>query len=84
MLPQETIEKAQTEWMAPKIFALKKDATLCFCVDYCKLNMVTKRESHPTPRMNECVDTSGEVTVFSTRDANRGYWQVEICETDSE
>lgn len=34
------------------------------------------------PRMDACIDSFGESTVFITLDANRGYRQVEIDEDD--
>lgn len=45
MLLQEVIEPAQTEWATPIAFASKKDGSLHFCVEYKKLNAVTKRDS---------------------------------------
>lgn len=32
--------------------------------------------------MDECVDSLGEMTTFSTLDANQGYWKIEIDERD--
>lgn len=38
MLSQNIIQAAQTGWVAPILFAPKKDRILHFCVDYRKLN----------------------------------------------
>lgn len=40
MLTIDNIEPAQTEWMEPVEFATKKDRSLRFCADYCKLHAV--------------------------------------------
>ena len=60
----------------------KKDNTLRFCVDYRKLNKVTQGDSYPLPRMDECIDSLGDATIFTTLDCSSGYWQVEIDERD--
>lgn len=59
-----------------------KDGTLRLCLDYRKLNALTKCDSHSIPRNEKCIDSLGDATVFSTLDANSGYWQVEIEESD--
>ena len=53
-----------------------------FCVDYRKLNAATVRNSHPLARMDECIDSLGDATVFTALDCNSRYWQVEIDEED--
>ena len=40
------------------------------------------RDSYPLPRMDECIDSLGDATVFTTLDCNSGYLQVEIAEED--
>lgn len=40
MLKLDVIGPAQTEWVAPIVFAPKRDELICFCVDYGRLNEV--------------------------------------------
>ncbi|BHF81929.1 hypothetical protein SprV_0802506400 [Sparganum proliferum] len=54
------------------------------CVDYRKLNAVTKKDSFPLPRIDATLDTLAGNTVFSTLDLASGYWQVEVRSTDRE
>ena len=53
-----------------------------FCVGYRKLNAVPVRDSYPLPRMDECIDSLGDATVFTTLDCHSGYWPLEIAEED--
>ena len=76
------IEPATSPWASPIVFVPKKDGSLRFCVDYRRLNAVTVRDTYPLPRMDECIDSLGEATVFSTLDANWGYWQMPIANRD--
>lgn len=68
----------------PVAFAPKKNGSLCICVHYEKLNAVTVRDSYLLPRMDECIYSWAEATLFSTLDENSSYSQIELEETDRE
>ena len=78
------IEPAQSAWASPVVIVPKPDGTARFCVDYRRLNAVTVRDSYPLPRMDDCIDSLGNAVVFTTLDANCGYWQLPIREEDQE
>ena len=84
MLKQGVIELSTSEWAAPVVFAPKKDGSLRFCIDYRRLNALTIRDSYPIPRMDECIDSLGDATVFSTLDANAGYWHIPLHAEDKQ
>jgi Reverse transcriptase (RNA-dependent DNA polymerase) len=82
MLKADVIEPANSEWASPVVLITKPDGSVRFCVDYRKLNAVTVKDSYPLPRMDECLDSLGDATIFSTLDCNSGYWQILMKETD--
>jgi Reverse transcriptase (RNA-dependent DNA polymerase) len=82
MLKADVIEPANSEWACPVVLITKPDGSVRFCVDYRKLNAVTVKDSYPLPRMDECLDSLGDATIFSTLDCNSGYWQIVMKETD--
>lgn len=86
MLKNEIIEKANSPWAAPVVLARKKDGTWRFCVDYRRLNQVTKKDSYPLPRIDDVVDALGgeNAKVFSTLDVASGYWHIPIADHDKE
>lgn len=82
MLNENVIKPARTKWTSLIVLAPKKDGSLQFRVSYQKLNAVTKRDSYPIPRLDKCIDSLGDVTVFSALDTNSEYWQKETDEAD--
>ena len=82
MLNEQVIEPAQSEWASPVVLVNKPDGSLRFCIDYRKLNALTVKDTYPLPRMDECLDSLGDATVFSTLDCNSGYWQIPIADED--
>ncbi|MBW0504221.1 hypothetical protein O181_043936 [Austropuccinia psidii MF-1] len=67
---------------APLLSVKKKDGGLCFCVDYCKLNSVTRKNSYPVPPMNQILTLFNGSTIFSKIDLCGAYNCLRINEGD--
>jgi hypothetical protein len=50
------IEESDSPWSSPVVLVRKKDGELRFCVNYRKLNDVTKKDCFPLPRINDTLD----------------------------
>ena len=64
----------------------KKDGGVRLCIDYRRLNAVTKSDPFPLPRIDELIDKLGQATHISTLDLERGYHQIivhkdSVCKT---
>ena len=76
MLKASVIEPANSECAIPVVLITNPDGSVRFCVDYRKLNAVTVKDSYTLPRMDECLDSLGDATIFSTLNCNSGYWHI--------
>lgn len=60
------IEPSISEWSSPIVLGPKKDGTLWFCLDFRKLNNVSKFDPYPMPRVDELVERLGKAKYLST------------------
>ena len=82
MLERGVVEPSTSPWASPIVLVRKKDGSTRFCIDYRKLNDVTRKDAYPLPRIDATLDTLHGSQWFSTLDLLSGYWQVEVDEAD--
>lgn len=82
MLERGWIRPSTSQYGAPILFARKKDGSLRMCVDYRKLNDVTRKNRTPLPRIDELLDSLHGATVFSSLDLYKGYHQIRVKDED--
>jgi hypothetical protein len=79
MLVHDIAQHGNSPWSSPCILVPKADESLRFCFDFRKLNVVSKSDSFPLPRVDNCVDHVGAAKYVSKFDLLMGYYQVRIC-----
>ncbi|MBW0473503.1 hypothetical protein O181_013218 [Austropuccinia psidii MF-1] len=67
---------------APGLFVKKKDGGLRLCVDYRKLNAVTRKNRYPVPPTNQLLTVFNGSTIFSKIDRRGAYSLLRIKEGD--
>ncbi|UYV72318.1 hypothetical protein LAZ67_9002614 [Cordylochernes scorpioides] len=84
MMETKIIRPSSSPWASPVILVRKKDGSLRFCVDYRRLNKITKKDVYPLPRIDDALDTLSGSRYFSTMDMRSGYWQIKVDDKDRE
>lgn len=78
MLTQGVIVPSASQWASPVVLVRKKDGGTRFCVDYRRLNSITKLDEFPLPRVDDTLDLLSGANFFTTLDLASGYWQVPV------
>jgi len=84
MLKLKVIEPIHSAWASPVVIVPEKNGKARFCVDYRRLNNITKKDACPLPRMEDFLDSLGQAKVFTFLDCTAGYWQVPQHPADRE
>jgi len=80
MLRNGIIRKSSSPWSFPIVLVDKPDGSKRFCIDYRRLNEVTRKDSYPLPRIVDTIDVLNGAKLFSTIDFLSGYWQIPLDE----
>ena len=80
MLDAGVVQLSNSPWCNAVVLVRKKDGSLCFCIDFRRLNALTVKDSHPLPRICETLESLAGAAHYSTFDLNSGFWQVPMDE----
>lgn len=92
-LSQGVIERSQSPWSSPVVLVPKKALDpddpqelkrYRLCIDYRKLNALTKSDSFPLPTMQDALDSLGQSRYFSIIDLRSAFLQLPLQPQDRE
>ena len=76
------IEPSNSPWSFPLVAAPKKNGTIRWCVDYRRLNAVTKKDSFPLPLIEDNLARLSNSKVFSCIDGAGAFHVIDIKKED--
>ena len=80
MLDNHIAVPSSSSWASPCLLVEKMDKSPRCCTDFCKVNAVSKPDSYPLPRVEDCIDQVGAAKYVSKFDLLKGYWQVPLTQ----
>src|SRR5436190_161936 len=78
MLEAGIIEPSKSEWSTPIVMIKKPNGSYRFCLDFRKLNSVSKKDAYPLPYMNAILDKLRAARYISTIDLSQAYFQIPL------
>src|SRR2546421_375262 len=84
MIKAKRIKESYSPWASPVTLAKKKNNNYKYCIDYRKLNIITKPDAYPLPRIDELLERYQTAKWFTSMDLASGFHQVGMVEEDKE
>ena len=78
LLEHDLIEPSSSPWSSPCLLVPKPDGSVRFCTDFCKVNNLTKPDSFPMPRIDDCIDRIGQAQYVTRLDLLKGFYQIDL------
>jgi hypothetical protein len=87
MLKEGIIKASKSEYAFPVVIASKgksweKEKGRRLCINYKRLNEVTRRSNYPMPDIKRIVSEAVKGQIFSKIDLKNGYWLIPLREKD--
>lgn len=78
MLEDHIIEEGTSDYLSPMILVEVEGKDPRPCVDYRKLNNITKTKFYPIPNIEERIERVAQAKYITILDLAKGYWQIEM------
>lgn len=84
MLELGIVEPSKSDWSSPILLLDKPDGSRRFCVDFRKVNQVSKKDAYPLPMVSTILDRLRGARYLSSLDIKSAYWQIPLEENSKE
>ena len=80
LLERGFIRPSSSPWVSPTVTVKKADGSDRLCVDFRKINGLTRQTPFYMPRVEEVLEGVGQAKFISKLDLSKGYYQVQLAE----
>ena len=77
LLENGIIEHSESAWSSPVVMA-NRNGKYRFCIDFRKINAITKKDAYPLPYMNSILDKLRTARYITTLDLSKAFHQVPL------
>ena len=84
MIATGVMEPSNSSWASSVCLVEKEDGAFRFCIDYRRVNAVSKKDAYPIPDIQDALDNLRGSRYFATIDLLSGYWQLGMTDRDKE
>lgn len=74
------IRPSASAWSSSVVVVPKKDGTMRMCIDYRRLNAVTKKDAYPIPLIDDCLQMAQRAKWYTLIDVKDAYWRIAMDE----
>jgi hypothetical protein len=75
---------SKAPFASPVLFVRKPDGSLRFCVDYRKLNALTKKNRYPLPLIDETLARLSKAKIFTKLDIRQAFYRIRMSPESEE
>jgi transposase InsO family protein len=72
------IEPSQAPFAAPVLFVKKANGSLRFCIDFRKLNQITRKDRYPLPLIDETLARISRAKIFTKLDIRQAFHRIRM------
>ena len=72
------IEASQAPFASPVLFVKKPNRSLRFCINYRKLNNLTRKDRYPLPLIDETLACLSRAKVFTKLDIRQAFYRIRM------
>ena len=80
LLTKGYIVPSSSPWASPMVTVRKADGWARLCVDFRRINSLTRQQPFFMPRVEEVIEGIGRARFISKLDLSKGFYQVELTE----
>ncbi len=81
-LDHDIVEPSNSPWSFPLVAAPKKNGSIRWCVDYRRLNNITRKDTFPLPNIEDNLARLSKSKIFSCVDGSGAFHVIEIRDQD--
>jgi hypothetical protein len=77
-LSKRFITPSQAPYASPVLFVRKPNSSLRFCIDYRKLNTITRKDRYPLLLIDETLARISRAKIFTKLDIRQAFYHIRI------